>query len=141
MSERAVERLVCFFLDEQELGLPIGAVKETIEPRPMARVPLVPDCVAGLINLRGEVVAVLDLARMLGMGERASPDRRVIILRGRTPGQRAAAGVLIDRVSVVRDLDEATLRPVPPTVPSEAAGFFRGLARSGDGDAARPLLI
>jgi purine-binding chemotaxis protein CheW len=128
-----VERLVCFFLDEQEYGVAIGEVKETIELRPITRVFLVPSFVAGLINLRGDVVAVIDLAVFLGLRHRApTHDARIIILRGRSPGRPVSAGLLVDRLSEVRDVDPRTLRPPPSTVPAHAANFMKGIARIDD---------
>ncbi|HUH04251.1 MAG TPA: chemotaxis protein CheW, partial [Kofleriaceae bacterium] len=61
-------KLVCFFLAGQEYAAPITEVKETMLLRPITRVFLTPPWLAGIINLRGDVVAVIDLARLLGQG-------------------------------------------------------------------------
>jgi purine-binding chemotaxis protein CheW len=123
-------RLVCFFLDGQEYGVSIEDVKETIECKPITRLFLVPDFVAGLINLRGDVVAVIDLGRLLGLAHRPpGRDARIVILRGRGPGKAAAAGLLVDRLAEVRDLDPASLHPPPATVSPEAAALLRGIGR------------
>ncbi len=129
---------MCFFLDGDEYGVPIAEVKETIAVRPLTRVFLVPDFVAGLINLRGEVVAVLDLARLLGLGRRKpGPDARIVILRGRGGGRPASAGLLVDRLSDVRDVDPNALHAPPATVEAEAAALVRGVARADD----HPLIV
>lgn len=132
------EQLVCFFLDGEELGVPIAEVKETITVRPLARVFHVPDFIAGLINLRGEVVAVIDLGRLLGYPPRPPrPEARIVILRGRSAGRPVSAGLLVDRLSDVRDYFPEALRPPPATVAPEAAILFRGILRQGD----RPLAV
>src|SRR5205085_1586047 len=82
-SPDAGERQVCFHLAGQEFGLPIDEVKETIEPRPITRIFLVPDFIAGLINLRGDVLAVLDLGRVLDC-------ERLRAFRHRSPAAGAA---------------------------------------------------
>ncbi len=137
-SAAVAERLVCFFLDDQELGVAIGEVKETIEWKPLTPVFLVPDYIAGVINLRGDVVAVLDLARLLGMPSRPpSHESRIVILRGRSPSKPVSAGLAVDRLSEVRDLDGEALRPPPSTLAPEVAGYLRGVGRVED----RPLLV
>ena len=125
--------MVCFLLQGQELGLSIADVKETIEPRPLTRVFLVPDFVAGLMNLRGEVLAVLDLSLLLGLGERPlDAASRILVLRGRAPGRPVAAGLLVDGITEVRELDLAALHDLPSTLPADAAHFLRGVIRPAD---------
>ena len=129
----STERLVCFLLGDQELGLAIGDVKETIELRPVTRLFLVPDFVAGLCNMRGEVLAVLDLAKLLGLGHHVPrPESRIVVLRGRAPGRPVAAGLLVDAITDVRHLPPEGMHDLPPTLPADAAMFLRGLARIGD---------
>jgi purine-binding chemotaxis protein CheW len=138
----AEERLVCFFLGDQELGVSIAAVKETIELKPVTPVFLVPEWVAGVINLRGDVVAVLDLARLLHLpGRPVNAESRIVILRGRAPGKSVSAGLLVDRLTDVRDVDLQQLRQAPSTVSAEVAGFFKGITRVGEGTGAHPLLV
>jgi purine-binding chemotaxis protein CheW len=138
VPESPAARLVCFYLDDQELGVAITEVKETIEVRPITRVFLVPDFIAGLINLRGDVVAVIDLARLLGLPRRrATADARIVILRGRSPGKPVVAGLLVDRLSEVRDVEADALHAPPATLSTEAARFLLGVARAEN----HPLLV
>src|SRR3954469_1632423 len=130
-----LEKLVCFELAGQTFGLPIRAVTETFPLRPLTRVCLVPPVIAGLMNLRGEVVAVLDLAQMVGLPHapprEGDPNAAVVILRVpdawgvRSPG-RAACGLLADRLSGVRDV--GALSPPPSSIEAEAASYLRGVA-------------
>jgi len=145
-------KLLCFHVAGQDFGVPIGAVKETIPERPLTRLFLVPPFVAGLINLRGEVVAVLDLATLLGLDRPVENGRRVpkniVILRAsllagvrdaRHAAKRPAAGLWVDRLEGVRDVAEADVRPPPPTLAAEPAGYLDGVAASGEPP--RPLLL
>jgi chemotaxis signal transduction protein len=132
------DRLVCFSLGGQPFGLPIRAVKETLPMRPITRVFLVPRVVAGLINLRGEVVAVLDLAELVGLPppNRDARDSAIVILRtpegsGARGGGRAACGVVVERLLGVRELP-GPLLPPPPTLESEAASYLSGVAAGGE---------
>jgi chemotaxis signal transduction protein len=111
-------KLLCFHVAGQDFGVPIGAVKETIPERPLTRLFLVPPFVAGLINLRGEVVAVLDLSVLLDLERKAEGGRRkapanIVILRAsllaggrdaRHAANRPAAGLFVDRLAGVRDV-------------------------------------
>jgi purine-binding chemotaxis protein CheW len=124
------------------MGVAIEEVKETIELKPIARLFLMPDFIAGLINLRGDVVAVLDLGRMLGMGRRVpTPQSRIVILRGRAPGKPPVAGLLVDRLSDVRELAREAIRPPPANVGGEGSAFVAGVARVADEPTERPLLV
>jgi purine-binding chemotaxis protein CheW len=156
MYTRKALKLLCFHVAGQDFGVPIGAVQSTIAERPLTRLFLVPPFVAGLINLRGEVVAVLDLAALLALapaepsaaGGRRKPERNVIILRAsllpgvrdaRHAANRPAAGLLVDRLDGVRDLAPGALRPPPPTLAAEPAAYLDGVAAAGDPP--RPLLL
>jgi purine-binding chemotaxis protein CheW len=143
--------MVCFLLGGQELAAPIRAVKETIGIRPLTRVFLVPPFVAGLMNLRGEVVAVLDLGQLLGFGahtvdtdRRRHPEAAIVILRpsealGTRAQGRAAAGLLVERLIGVRDVPAELVQPTPATLHPETALYLRGVATMGDPP--RPLLL
>ena len=127
--------LVCFWLGGQQFGVKIDQVKETIVLRPVTRVFLVPPWVAGLINLRGDVVAVVDLAAFFGLPPaEATPDSRVVIARsgGRT------AGLLVDRLSEVRAVDLDKIAPAPPLGSPENAALVAGVVTLDDG---APLVV
>jgi purine-binding chemotaxis protein CheW len=151
-------KLLCFHVAGQDFGVPIAAVKETIPERPLTRLFLVPPFVAGLINLRGEVVAVLDLALLLALEASAAPDggrrapaKNIVILRAsllagvrdaRHAANRPAAGLFVDRLDGVRDIADDELRPPPPTLAAEPAGYLDGVVAAATNDGPpRPLLV
>lgn len=149
-------KLLCFHVAGQDFGVPIAAVKETIPERPLTRLFLVPPFVAGLINLRGEVVAVLDLATLLDLPRAASDGGRrapknIVILRAsllsgvrdpRHAANRPAAGLFVDGLDGVRDLAEADVRPPPATLAAEPAAYLDGVAAAQHADGPpRPLLL
>lgn len=147
-------KIVCFQLGEQIFGLPICAVKETIAPRPLTRLPLCPDFLLGLLNLRGDVVAVLDLGRLLKLGEDGAPvlaapaeQRRIVLLRsrGRAAGHGAACGLLVDRLLAPQRMARDEVRPVPGAWADSVTACLAGVARLSDGTdgtpGERPLLL
>jgi purine-binding chemotaxis protein CheW len=122
--------LVCFSLHDQEYGVAIADVKETLSPRPIVRMFLTPDWLAGIMNLRGDVVAVLDLARFLGMPPTITgDDGRIVVLRHKA----LVAGVLVDHMDEVRVVPFDRLAPAPATIPVETASVMRGIASVGGG--------
>jgi chemotaxis signal transduction protein len=160
-------KLLCFHVAGQDFGIPIGAVKETIPERPLTRLFLVPPFVAGLINLRGEVVAVIDLATLLGLSRDGDGDgsardgsardggrrnaRNIVILRAsllagvrdaRHAANRPTTGLFVDGLDGVHDLADSDIRPAPPTLAAEPAGYLDGVAAAArDGGPPRPLLL
>jgi purine-binding chemotaxis protein CheW len=88
------------------------------------------------MNLRGDVVAVLDLARLLGMAPTVFTDDSRIVL-ARHGGLRA--GLLVDRLAELRVLDLARLEPPPVTLAPEVAALLRGVFTLEGGQVARIL--
>jgi chemotaxis signal transduction protein len=88
-------------------------------------------------------VAVIHLGRLLELPEQldAAGERNVVILRSLQSGRanRAAAGLLVDRILGVRDVEDDQVLPPPTTLAPEPASYLRGLARAGNPP--RPLLV
>jgi len=63
---------VGFRLEGEEFGVPIRDVREIIRMQEVTRVPRAPDSVEGVINLRGQIVPIIDLRRRLGMSPKES---------------------------------------------------------------------
>jgi chemotaxis signal transduction protein len=99
------------------------------------------------MNLRGEVVAVLDLAQLVGLPTPSARnvDPSVVILRvpetwGARGQGRAACGLQVDKLLGVRDIEGDALRAPPPSVEAEAASYLRGVAQVGDPPVALAVL-
>lgn len=139
-ATRAPVKLVCFYLGGQEYAAPITDVKETMLVRPITGVFLTPAWIAGIINLRGDVVAVLDLARLLGQAPTAvSGDSRIVIVQHRDADERTlTAGVLVDRMAELRTVDLTALAAPPSTLAPASAALLAGVATVEDD---RPLRV
>jgi chemotaxis signal transduction protein len=109
-----------------EFGIPAGRVREVLRPPPLTRVPFPPDGVRGVAQVRGTVMAVVDLGTRLGMAPVAGVGRLVVVwARG-----REAVGLLVDRVVGLVDDDEGGAHEPPPDE-AEAAlppGWLAGVA-------------
>ena len=71
----STQQFCTFFLQDQCFGVPVEQVQEVIRYQQMTRVPLGPEVVRGLINLRGQIVMAIDLRRRFDMEER--PDTQL----------------------------------------------------------------
>ena len=131
-----VSKLVCFFLQGQEYAADIANVVETLAVRPITRVFLTPPWLAGIMNLRGDVVVVLDLSRLLGMAPTVITDVSRIVLASHD-GRRA--GMLVDGLAELRTAERERIEPTPVTLAPEVAGLMRGVVTFSPGEVVRVL--
>jgi purine-binding chemotaxis protein CheW len=118
--------LLTFTLDREEFGIPVTQVREVIRVSEITRVPQAPAHVRGVANLRGRILAIVELRSRLGL-EPAEPTPRsrvvVVEVRGRV------LGLLVDAVSQVTKVPEPALAPAPDEVVSADADYLTGVAR------------
>jgi purine-binding chemotaxis protein CheW len=99
-----------FFLDGLFFGVEVLRVQEVIRYQAMTRVPLAPDVVSGLINLRGQIVTAIDVRRRLGLPERAAGQLPMnVVLRT----DEGAVSLLVDEIGDVLEVaEDAVERPL-----------------------------
>lgn len=105
------EQVVVFLLDKEEFGVPIESVQEIVRvPETLTRVPKAPECVEGVINLRGSVLPVIDLRMRLGLKRVERSDRRrimVFLISG------VRTGFIVDQVSEVLKIPKSSIESAP----------------------------
>lgn len=131
LSERKGEprQLIRFRVGDEEYGLDILRVKEIIQIRAITRLPRAPSFVRGIINLRGDIVPIIDLRERFGLESRTGTDAaRVIVVdvEGRL------LGLVVDGASQVVRLPAGQIDPPPPLIGGLSAGFVEGIGRIGD---------
>jgi purine-binding chemotaxis protein CheW len=103
-----------FMLGGESFGIGIMAVKEIIEFGSVTEVPMMPDSIRGVINLRGAVVPVMDLAARFGRPQTVPGKRTcIVIVELEGDGERQVTGVVVDAVSAVLDIPDAEIEPAP----------------------------
>lgn len=112
-----------FELGSLLLGLEAKLVQEVLRAQPVTEVPLAPDAVRGLMNMRGQIVLVVDLRRRLGLPEPASDMRRVNVLVRTDDG---LVSLLVDRVGDVLEISPDDFEAVPDTLDADARQLLRG---------------
>ncbi len=123
------QQLITFHLADQIFGLDVMAVREIRAWTPTSKLPRASDHVAGVVNLRGTVLPVIDLAARLGWAPAAPTDRHVIIV-AETAGQ--LRGLIVDAVSdIVTALDE-DIQPPPHTGDNAIIDCLCGIVAKND---------
>lgn len=122
-------QLITFHLGTQSFGLDIMAIREIRAWSPTTRLPHVPHYVAGVVNLRGTVLPVIDLAARLGWEPTSPTDRHVIIV-AQIDGQ--LRGLIVDAVSDIVTAQEEDIQPPPATSSDAVVPYLEGLVALED---------
>ena len=113
-------------------GLPILAVKEILQYEEPTRVPGAPASVRGVVNVRGAVVPVLDLAVKFGKPATAPTKRTcILVVEAQAGAERLTLGVLSDAVSEVLDLRQDDIEPPPAFGTGVRLDYLTGMGKVG----------
>jgi purine-binding chemotaxis protein CheW len=126
----ATEQLTTFLVDGQHIGISVTVVQEVLQAQPMTRVPMAPPEVAGLLNLRGEVVTAVDVRRRLGMPDRPEGMDPVNVVV-RCGADRIS--LLVDSLSDVVDVDDDAFEESPEGLQGKLREMVLGAYKQDDG--------
>jgi purine-binding chemotaxis protein CheW len=122
-----------FTLDDEDFALEIGKVREVLDYTPITKVPRMPEFMRGVINLRGNVVPVIDLRLKLGMGAtERTVDTCLVIMEIEIDGELTQMGALVDSVQEVIKLDPTQISPPPRLGTRLNTDFMRGMGKQQD---------
>jgi purine-binding chemotaxis protein CheW len=125
-----IRELITFEVEGQVFGLDIMSIREIRAWTPTTRLPRVPHYVAGVVNLRGTVLPVVDLAARLGWHATVPTPRHAIIV---TQLGAQVGGWIVDSVSDIVTVPDQTLQAPPPGVGNDhVVPFLEGLAAIDD---------
>lgn len=125
-------KYLTFALGAEEFGLEILTVREIIGYISVTPVPRTPHYVKGVINLRGQVIPVMDLRLKFDMEASDVTDQTCIIVIETTQGQKeVSVGIVVDRVQEVLDIDGSDIDPPPQFSGSVSTDFILGIAKVG----------
>lgn len=120
--------LATFHVREALYALDAAGVQEVIRVDSVTPVGHAPEAVAGVMNLRGKIVTLLDLGIVLGFGKSpVTADSRVFIVEDRNE----FLGILVDKVGEVIESEPAHADSLPVNIPAAQARYFRGISRAG----------
>jgi purine-binding chemotaxis protein CheW len=125
-------QFLTFWLGEEVLGMDIRTVREIIQCGPMATVPLMPEFLRGVINLRGAVVPVIDLNARFGRpAAKVGKKSCIVIFDAMRHGERTELGLLVDAVSEVIKISAEQIEPPPDFGTTVRRDFIRGIGKVG----------
>jgi purine-binding chemotaxis protein CheW len=122
-----------FQLDEEVFAFDIAKVREVLDFTDVTRVPKTPEFMRGVINLRGNVVPVVDMRLKFGMP--ATPktvNTCVIIVEVTVDDEALVLGAMADSVQEVLDLDQNQIEPAPRIGSRLNTEFIRGMGKHGE---------
>lgn len=119
---------VTFRLEEETYGINVMQVQEVLRYTEIAPVPGAPDYVLGIINLRGNVVTVIDTRARFGlMSGDVSDNSRIVIIES----EKQVIGILVDSVAEVVYLKTSEIDSAPNVGTDESAKFIQGVSNRG----------
>lgn len=121
---------VTFRLEDETYGINVMQVQEVLRYTEIAPVPGAPDYVLGIINLRGNVVTVIDTRARFGlMSGEVSDNSRIVIIEA----EKQVIGIMVDSVAEVVYLKSSEIDSAPNVGTDESAKFIQGVSnRSGE---------
>lgn len=120
-------QLVIFNLSDEEFGLDISRVREIIRIQDITPMPKAPDFIEGVINLRGQVIAVMDLAKRFGLKEFKKTDKSRIVV---SEVKENTAGLIVDEVPEVLRIAEDNIDPTPEMIETQVhSDFIKGVGK------------
>lgn len=123
-------QLVIFRLVKEEFGMDISQVREIIRMQNITPMPKAPEFIEGVINLRGQIIAVMDLARRFGLkAEKRTEKARIVVVEVK----ENIVGLIVDEVPEVLRISDTDIDPTPEMVESQIhAEFIKGVGKLGD---------
>ena len=129
-DESQIQQFLTFSLQQEMFGLSISPIKEIIEYDKVTTVPMVPTYVRGVINLRGNVVPVIDLPVRFGWTSSPISKRScIVIVEVENNEERFDIGVVIDSVSEVLEIADENIGAAPSFGARVRTDFIAGMGR------------
>lgn len=118
-------QLVIFRLGKEQYGLPITKVQDINRMMPITKMPHAPDFMEGIINLRGQIIPVIDLRkRFLLSAPDYTSETRIIIVQA----NQELVGIIVDSVAEVARISSKDIEPPPATFSSEIK-YIQGIGK------------
>ncbi|MHB8950417.1 MAG: chemotaxis protein CheW [Rhodoferax sp.] len=126
------QQYLTFMLGGETFAIGILGIKEIIEYHGLTEVPMMPACIRGVINLRGAVVPVLDLAARFGKkSSDVTKKTCIVIVEVESFDERHDMGVVVDAVNAVLEIPRSEIEPPPSFGAKIRSDFIEGMGKVG----------
>lgn len=129
-EDRTLDQMVTFQVGNEEYGFDILEVREIVRQAKVTRIPLAPQHVKGVTNLRGDVLPVIDLRTKFGLEETASNEKSRILVVDKDDRQTA---LIVDAVHQVTRVEEDQLDNAPESISTNQGRYLKNVARLEEG--------
>ncbi|MBT4267619.1 MAG: purine-binding chemotaxis protein CheW [Deltaproteobacteria bacterium] len=123
------DRYLTFHLGKESYGIEIQYVTEIIVMQEITKVPDLPESIIGVVNLRGNVISVMDMRKRFHLESREIDDRTCIIV---VNIEDIAVGLLVDTVNEVLNIPEKHVDPPPKTHSGVKSNYIMGMGKVED---------
>ena len=128
-NDDSIIQWVTFHLENEKYGIKVMQVQEVLRMTEIAPVPGAPHYVLGIINLRGNVVTVIDTRRRFGLPDAETDDEtRIVIIEA----DNNVVGILVDSVAEVVDLKSSEIETAPNVGNDESSKYIQGVSSRDD---------
>lgn len=133
ITQKDEAQFLTFLLGSEMFAIDILGIKEIIEYGSLTSVPMMPDFIRGVINLRGAVVPVVDLSARFGRNATDVTRRTcIVIIEAENEGEKQDIGVVVDSVSEVLEIPASQIEPAPSFGTRIRADFISGMGKVKD---------
>ena len=123
-------QLVIFNLCNEEYGIDIMQVKEIVNYMEPVKIPNAPDFIEGIINLRSEIIPIINLKKRFNIeGQSKNEENRIIVMNI----NEKKVGFVVDNASEVISIDNENIEPAPDIVTGIDRKYITGIGKYGDG--------
>lgn len=120
-----------FYLEDTLCGINIEQVQEINEHLQITKVPTAPEYVSGIMNLRGQIVTIINLSMKIGLTpSKIGPTSRVII----TSSKGEFIGFLVDKVAEVINVNKNKIAKSPANIKGAQGKFFKGIFHTNNNE-------
>jgi len=120
------DRFLTFHIGEEDYGIEIAYVTEIVGIQKITAVPDMPDFIKGVINLRGQVIPVMDVRCRFSMTARPYDERTCVIV---VKLNESSVGLVVDSVKEVIDIPEKNVSEPPRVAKADSARYIKGIGR------------
>ncbi len=125
-----IRQYLTFRLGEEIFGLDVGKVREILDMTTITRIPRTPEFLRGVINLRGNVVPVVDMRLKFGLpAVEKTVDTCIVVTEVTLEGETTVLGALVDSVQEVFELEPGQIEPAPRIGTRLRTEFILGMGK------------
>ncbi len=117
-----------FYISDRLYGIDVQEVQEVTKALPMTSIPLAPDYVYGLINLRGQIATAIGLRELFKLNDKRPETQMNVVCRL----DELLISLSVDRIGDVMEIGDSFFEPTPDTVPASMKKFMNGVYKTTD---------